>query len=632
MSGIYGIIRFDGAPVEPEALATMRGAMAYYGPDGGGEYCKENVGLGHLLLKVTPEDSFESQPVKNENITLVTYARLDNRDELVREFNIPVQEQSSMPDSGLVMRAYRRWGERCPDHINGDWQFAVWDKQRKTLFIARDHFGNTGLYYYRNTRFIAFASSIKALLALSEVPCRPDMIKVAQVLTAWLGEGWRTAYEDLYRLPPAHTLRVDGTSVENERYWHPEKFATIRYKDDHEYVDHFLHLYTEAIRSRLRSARPIATTLSGGLDSGSVVALAAPMLASAGKSLAAFTSVPAYDISAVPRNRTGDEWLLASAVAQMAGDNIEHIPLQSKDISLIFAIENQINIHDEPGHAASNHYWIEDVFTQAQARSIGTILTGQFGNFTASFNGSGSLRDAFHLGGWRSASRLFRYGEPDPWLTVKRQILKPLLLPGLKLYRYYVKEGGIPWKDYSAIKSSFATKIQLGRRMNAYGHDPTFTMRSSILEGRQMLLETSIGARWHETGAAFGMAVCDPTADRSIIEYCFKVPDEQYRRRGENRWLIRRAMAGLMPPEVLNNQKRGLQAADLQDRVRFSLAEIRMSLERIEKSELVLTCLDMPKMFSIMQRIENNVREGIDDECTCILLRGLGVGQFLTRF
>lgn len=632
MSGIYGVFRFDGAPVESETLTKMREAMAHYGPDDGGEWREGPVGLGHLLLRVTPEDRFEVQPVKGDDITLVTFARLDNRDELLREFGMPKSEHPSIPDSSLVLEAYRRWGEDCPDHLNGDWQFAAWDGRRRSLFVARDHQGNTGLYYYSNSRFIVFASSLKALLALPDVPRRPDMLKMAQVLTAWLGEGWRTAYEDLYRLPPAHIMRVSKSGTETKRYWYPENLSPLHLANDQEYVDQFLQIYDQAVRSRLRSARPIAVTLSGGLDSGSVVAMAAPILAAESKSLTAFTSVPFFDIAGSGMNRTCDEWYLASATARMAGDNIVHLPLTSEGITLLSAIEHKIEIHNEPGHASSNHYWLEDIQSQAKSLQVGTLLTGQCGNFTVSYSGGGSLQHSLLTGDFSAAARILRYCEPNPWLALKRHVLKPLLLPGIRLYRYHFKSKGLPWHQYSSIRSDFAEEILLGKHMRKSDHDPTFTIIPSALSKRAVFLESSIGARWHEAGAEYGMEVRDPTSDRRIIEFCFRTPDEQYRRRGEYRWLIRRAMNGRMPCEVINNQKRGLQAADLVHRVRSNRAEINGILDRLEGCEPARRTLDLSRMRKVLSSLEQGEDAGLASDCSCILLRGLGVGLFLSGF
>ncbi len=177
MSSIYGIFNFDGAPADPSFLAIMRKAIAHYGPDGSGETCVGSVGLGYLLLHTTPQGHFERQPLTADGLTMVSAGRLDNRKDIYQDCGISASEQATTPDSLLILRAYQRWGEDCPAHLLGDWQFAVWDNRRRTLFIARDHCGNTGLYYYRNPRFFVFASNLMALLALPQVPRRPNLLR-----------------------------------------------------------------------------------------------------------------------------------------------------------------------------------------------------------------------------------------------------------------------------------------------------------------------------------------------------------------------------------------------------------------------------------------------------------------------
>ena len=285
MSGIYGIFRFDGAPIDPADLAHMRKAMAHYGPDGGGEWHDGPVGLGQRQLCATPEDQFELQPLQKAGVSLVAAARLDNRDELLRAFVIPSSEHISTPDSALVLDAYLKWGDDCPDHLDGDWHFAAWNSHNRKLYIARDHHGNTGLCYYRGQNILAFASGLKGLLALPVIPRHPDMMRMAQVLSGWLGDGTHTGYKDLLRLPPAHALQVTSNAVSKHRYWHPEQFPHLTFRDERDCIDQFLDLYRQAVRTRLRSARTVGIALSGGLDSGSVAALAAPLLAERGENL-----------------------------------------------------------------------------------------------------------------------------------------------------------------------------------------------------------------------------------------------------------------------------------------------------------------------------------------------------------
>ena len=106
--------------------------------------------------------------------------------------------QEAVTDGEIILRAYQQWGQDCVHHLDGDWHFAIWDEGARCLFLARDHHGNTGLYYYHGPRCFAFASSAKALLALHAVPKEPDLLRISQVLVSWPGDGIRTGYEHIF--------------------------------------------------------------------------------------------------------------------------------------------------------------------------------------------------------------------------------------------------------------------------------------------------------------------------------------------------------------------------------------------------------------------------------------------------
>jgi len=125
MSGIYGIYRWDGAPVDPRWLEQMKQAMDYYGPDGGGHRVESPVGLGHRLLEINPEDAFESQPVQGARGPVVSAARLDNRDALLEVFHVSSTEAARLSDGHLVSLAFDRWGEELSPHLQGDWALAA---------------------------------------------------------------------------------------------------------------------------------------------------------------------------------------------------------------------------------------------------------------------------------------------------------------------------------------------------------------------------------------------------------------------------------------------------------------------------------------------------------------------------
>src|SRR5262249_36405585 len=193
----FGLRRWDDRAVDPENLKRMQSALAPWGPDGSAIWHHNQIGLGHLLLRNTDESIHEFSPLKRDQFVLTASARLDNRDDLIKTLGI--QNAAATPDVALILHAYEKWNEDCVDHLFGDFTFAIWDGRKQSLFLARDHHGISGLVFYRNEKFFAFASSLPGLFALPEIPRRPNAMYVACILVAWQRNGSQTAYENIYR-------------------------------------------------------------------------------------------------------------------------------------------------------------------------------------------------------------------------------------------------------------------------------------------------------------------------------------------------------------------------------------------------------------------------------------------------
>ena len=391
MSGIYGIYQYDGAPVTSQTMDRMSEAMAFYGPHGGGCKVEGSLGLGHLLLEVNPEDAFEKQPMRCARGPAVSAARLDNRTALLDAFKVPESEASQLSDGHLVSLAFDRWGEDLCSHLQGDWALAAWDARERRLLLARDACGSSTLYCYEGNGFIAFASSMKALLTLPGVVREPDRLRLAQVLVSWQHDAQLTAYKGFQRLVWAHAMTV-GSDGQTRiwRHWSPEGRGLLNYRRDAEYEEAFLEHYTRAVQSCLRTQRPVAATLSGGRGSGSVVSLAAPLLGSQGRGLTAYTSVPCLPPDGARKQRFGNEWEMAHATATMAGENVQHVAIDAANYGVIQGVEYLLDTHDGPGHAPSNQYWLKAINDAVSQGGAGALLTGQFGNAAVSWSGNGS--------------------------------------------------------------------------------------------------------------------------------------------------------------------------------------------------------------------------------------------------
>src|SRR6266542_1356280 len=246
-------------------MQAMAEAIRYIGPDGGSAVFAGDAALGQLVRFVTPESQHERGPVTLASRVVITSAgRIDNRDELIDLLGI-AGDRARVTTTALAAAAYERWGRAAPRRIHGDWAFAAWDPNARQLFLARDHFGNTALYYHHAARTFTFASSRKALFALEHVPRRLNEIRLAQHLVLWIADGAATFHEEIFRVPAGHTLTITPAGVVDERYWVPEEIEEIRLPSDSAYVERFLELFTAAVRARVRTNRGIATTLSSGL-------------------------------------------------------------------------------------------------------------------------------------------------------------------------------------------------------------------------------------------------------------------------------------------------------------------------------------------------------------------------------
>ena len=209
MSGIFGIVQLDGRPLQSHDLESMRDALAHRGPDGGSIWVGANAGLGQLMLHTTPESLHENLPRYDpkSGLVITADARIDNRADLLASLSLTGADSRDLPDSQIILAAFLRWGSSCAEHLLGDFSFVIWDAQRRKLFCARDHMGIRPLYYYQSGKLLVFASSAQAVVSTPLVPERISDERVADFLVGEL-EGVNnrcTFFQDVWRLPPAHT-------------------------------------------------------------------------------------------------------------------------------------------------------------------------------------------------------------------------------------------------------------------------------------------------------------------------------------------------------------------------------------------------------------------------------------------
>ncbi|MEW6754371.1 MAG: lasso peptide isopeptide bond-forming cyclase [Candidatus Latescibacterota bacterium] len=549
MSAILGVVHLDGRPVEPGLLEGMVDACAHRGPDGRGTWSEGSVGLGHLMLRVTPEAAAEPQPLfdPEAQLALTADARLDNREDLWRQLGLPGPARG---DGEVILAAYRAWGERCVERLLGDFAFAIWDGRRRLLFCARDPMGVKPFYCHSAPGLFAFASEMRPILQLERVPRRLNKERLADYLVNSFGESTSTFYRDIERLPPAHALIVEPQGTGLRRYWSLDAVAPQRLGSDQAYADAFRALFIQAVGCRLRSASPVGSTLSGGLDSSSIACTARRLLDAQGRGplhtySAIFPDLPSEDLRRI------DERPYVEAVLAQGGYEPHFV--RADQLSPLADLD-RVLWHEEEAYCAPNLYLHWALYRAASEHGNRVLLDGIDGDTVVS-HGLGYLSELAGRGHWRrllaESRALGRRVGARPRRIVWEFGFRPLVPHAvLRLWRSVGRRQ--PAWVAAGVNPEFARRLHLGERLDRLERRETsgWTAAADHRAGLLSPLFPYALELADKAAASFHLEPRYPFFDRRLIEFCLGLPAEQKLHQGWTRLVMRRAMEGILPPQV----------------------------------------------------------------------------------
>lgn len=632
MTALAGYWASGGHDEPGAAVERMLRAQAVYAPAAPIIARLGAVAVGRRLFRLLDEDRHDRGPMAaaGGRWTIVADARLDNRSALAETLGLAPVEASRLSDADFVARAVERWEEEAPGHIRGDFAFAAWDRSRERLLLARDHCGQRPLHFHRGAGFFAFASMPKGLHALPEVPREPDREAFIRNLAAMPEEGSATLFLGIERVPPGHLCVATAGGVRMARWWTPPR-TVLRLGRPEDYHEAVREALDRAVKTRLRGAGgAVATHLSGGLDSSAVTATAARLLAGDGK-VHAFTSAPREGFAGpVGFGRFADESAHAAAVAALY-PNIEHILVRTAGRSPLAALDRYAFLYDRPIGNLCNAVWGDAILDDAKERGLNVLLTGQMGNVSFSFTGFSRLSELLRRG------RLVRLGREAAALrrgglrleSIAANAIGPFLPGRLWLAINRWRGRGLDLLSYSAIAPDAAARIQ-AEAGPAFSSQPDADAFASRLRAVQ---RADIGAYQKGMLGGWGIDYRDPSSDQSLIELCLSIPMDQYLRGGRARALARGAFADRLPAIVVEETRKGLQAADWYegfDAAREAAAEQVARIADLAAAEGVF---DTARMRSLV----DNWPEGdwSDETVTAsyrlALLRAIGTGHFLRK-
>jgi len=549
MSGIAGIIRFDGGPVPAGLVERMTGAMSYRGPDGIHHWMKGSVAFGHCMLRTTPESLEETQPLANEDesLVLVMDGWLSNWEELRRELLACGAKLRTRADAELVLRAYEQWGRDCLGHIDGDFAFVIWDARQRSTFCARDRIGNKPFHYNWNGATLSFASDLHPVLALSWVPEVPNVGIIAEhVSNQWFSHA-ETLWRDVLRLEKAHAIVVDNHGIKKHEYWRPDYSGQQKPESEADLAVSYRELLFDTVRRYSRSHNPVACEVSGGLDSSAIFA-AAENLRSEGRLIA--PGIRGYGL-AFPGDEEADEIEFMRAVGRYCRSEVHEIAPTYRPNA--WHRDQAREFRDFP--SAPNGIMSLDLRQRAQQYGASVILSGVGGD-----EWLGMTVNAYYYAeeiaarNWTELARLAAgdmasFGLLKTMGRVTRFGLGPHLPRGLKTALRRIGHHG-PKIDW------LTPELQsiVDQRKSLAPPPPVFSRYTQRWQHQVLADAYSSLARELEERmcAQVGLDLRTPFNSRTFVEWAISLP-ERFRARGRTtKWLHRKAMVGLLPGEVVN--------------------------------------------------------------------------------
>ena len=573
MSVQFGRCSFEGMPPHPELFEKVDAILAPYGPDGGNFYQEEGLGVLYRAFHTTKESRSENQPHVSRSGSVITWdGRLDNRAEFIALMSDRLETNSS--DVSVVASAYERWGTRCFARLLGDWALSIWDPHDRSLTLAKDFLGSRHLYYSAENDRVSWSTVLEPLLLFAARTFALDEEYIAGYLS-FFPAAHLTPYAGIQSVPPSCFVRLERGRHTVSKYWDFDLGSRVRYRADSEYEEHFRNAFAQAVQRRLRSDAPILAELSGGMDSSSIVCVADTVIARGIAGTPRLDTLSYYNDSEPNWN----ERPYFARVEQKRGRTGCHIDVSAHE-PLLAHIERDA-FAATPGAAggrrtAANGQFAACILSQGNR----VVLSGTGGDEATGGvpTPTPELMDLLARAKFGTLARQIKawaLNKRKPWFHLLFEAAREFLPPAIV---------GVPQHMRPAdwLRPSFARRYRVAltgypSRVRLLGALPTFQRNLSALDMlRRQLACTALSSHPpHEKRY--------PYLDRELLEFLYAIPREQLVRPGQRRSLMRRALVGTVPDELLNRKRKAFV-------IRSPMAAIsRECTSLIEMSQQMLT-------------------------------------------
>ena len=590
MNAVVGTLSFDGIPFYDTLTVPPTNQIPNAGLSRTWRWSGDAVVLIHSHRDITPEDKFATAAAISPDGEWVVAGdlRLDARIELARSMDISDVVAASMSDEQLAARSLGRWSERAPEYLLGGFALLAWERCRRRLHLFVDSAGEKTLYFHRAPRRVAVANRASALLDIPDVPHVVDVPTLLRYFTDQRAP-WQTTLAGIEAVPPGNHVIFDtkGQS-ERRKWWSPPHPHTWECRKDT--IGAFNTVFERAVADRLHSLGPSGSQCSGGLDSTSVTAVAAQLLARQGRCHHSYTSVPHPDWCEPDRDSRWetDERPYVRALAKLH-KNLDPTFIAVNGTIFLDCLPGLFASVAGPVRNTSNMPWLQAIHEVMQQDGVRLALTGAHGNSTISFD-SEILPDLISSGRFDLVAREV-WASPSAFARSLRRLVANHTPSEIKrlLGRKITATPKEDWLRRVALRPEAA--LRHGLRAD---DRHCYRALTSFAATREMFWRNWEG-NWLNPLEA-GMAHTDPTSDRRVVEFCWNLPPTEFRHGNERRRLIRRAMVGILPEEIRLRKTLGAQAPDAWMHLSRRLPDLRDAVEFIARDELCAELIDIPKL------------------------------------
>lgn len=552
MCGICGIVDFSGPPVPAERVRAMADAIRHRGPDDEGIFTDGPVGLGHRRLSIIDLSPLGHQPMQSPDgrYTIVFNGEIYNYLDLRATLESDGVSFRGRSDTEVLLHAFMRWGNGIFPKCNGMYALAIWDSREQRLTLARDRFGIKPLYVRRVKDGIVFGSEIKAVLAAGGGERRVSWPALHEFMYFGNALGTHTMFDGIERLLPGHVLTFDRSGEKTEAFWSVEKLPPV--SDSLETATRVVRERLEAaVRDHLISDVPVGVFLSGGIDSSAITAFASRHYQARLKTYSVH-----FDFDPI------DERPKAQLVARQFGTEHQELFVRAGNMSDV--IERLVQSHDEPFADAANIPLY--LLCQELKGAVKVILQGDGGD--EMFAGYRRYNILAHETFWRGVSGLAAIaGMLVPNGPRRQRAMRffdtmniadpPLRLAMLMTVETLANRPTRLLSDHSRRELDRHDPFQRYRDLWGRFSNLDAVQRNLYIDSLVLLPDTFL-EKVDKSTMAHSIEIRVPFLDTNLTDYAMALPSRLKVQRGQKKFILRRALRGVVPDEILDGPKTGL--------------------------------------------------------------------------